>query len=122
MRRTIDDDRYPMAPRLDLLKAILAKLYPAEPLPAGAGPSRGRCRRRLSGDWRGLPSREEHHAQILSHGDHRDVGQHNSGQFGVGCPAGVARWMVTTKSWRRVALAAVLGVSAENIRVRDFPE
>ena len=45
VRRAIDDDRYPMAPRLDPLKAILAKLEPskpAAPLPAGAGPRGGR--------------------------------------------------------------------------------
>ena len=54
LRRAIDEDRYPMAPRLAPLKAILAKLdppKPAEPLPpppptGGAGPSRGRYRRR----------------------------------------------------------------------------
>jgi hypothetical protein len=36
LRRAIDDDRYPMAPRLAPLKALLAKLQPpkaAQPLP-----------------------------------------------------------------------------------------
>ena len=53
VRRAIDDDRYPMAPRLDPLKALLAKLDPPKPaaplpppLPAGAGPRVGRGRRR----------------------------------------------------------------------------
>jgi hypothetical protein len=54
LRRTIDDDRYPMSPRLVPLKAILAKLDPpptrTEPLPplqAGDPPSAaGRRRRR----------------------------------------------------------------------------
>ena len=31
VRRAIDDDRYPMAPRLDPLKALLAKLDPPKP-------------------------------------------------------------------------------------------
>ena len=59
VRRAIDDDRYPMAPRLDPLKAILAKPDPPKPpvplpppLPAGAGPSSGRYRRSGDdGDW-----------------------------------------------------------------------
>ena len=59
VRREIDDDCYPMAPRLDPLKAVLAKLdppRPAEPLPpplpAGGGPSSGRYRRSGDdGDW-----------------------------------------------------------------------
>jgi hypothetical protein len=59
VRRAIDEDRYPMAPRLDPLKAILAKLEPSKlaaplppPLPAGAGPSSGRYRRSgRDGDW-----------------------------------------------------------------------
>ena len=51
LRRAIDEERYPMAPCLDPLKAILAKLDPAklaEPLPppGGAGPTRGRYLRR----------------------------------------------------------------------------
>jgi hypothetical protein len=33
VRRAIDDDRYPLAPRLDPLKAILAKLDAAPPRP-----------------------------------------------------------------------------------------
>ena len=54
LRETLDYARYPLAPRLDPLKAILAKLEPPasqpEPLPtlrAGLVPSRGqwRCRR-----------------------------------------------------------------------------
>jgi hypothetical protein len=53
LRRTIEYDRYPMAPRLDPLKAILAKLDPQPPAPAplpplrsGLVPDRGRGRRR----------------------------------------------------------------------------
>ncbi len=51
LRRTIDEDRYPLSPRLAPLKAILAKLdqpEPRQPLPlkAGMGPSVGRGRRR----------------------------------------------------------------------------
>jgi hypothetical protein len=42
----IESDRYPLAPRLDPLKDILAKLDPPPPLPAGAGPRVGRGRRR----------------------------------------------------------------------------
>jgi hypothetical protein len=36
LRRTIDDDRYPLSPRIQLLKAILVKIRPEpehEPLP-----------------------------------------------------------------------------------------
>jgi hypothetical protein len=51
--RVIDDDRYFMAPRLDPLKAILAKLdqpapkpEPLPPLKPGMGPSHGQKRRR----------------------------------------------------------------------------
>jgi len=36
LRRTIDDDRYPLSPRIQTLKAILAKVRPEparEPLP-----------------------------------------------------------------------------------------
>jgi hypothetical protein len=54
LKRTLDYTRYPRAPRLDPLKAILAKLEPPAPrpeplppLPAGAVPRvrRGRQRR-----------------------------------------------------------------------------
>jgi hypothetical protein len=33
LRRTIDEDRYPLSPRLALLEAILAGLGPPEPRP-----------------------------------------------------------------------------------------
>jgi hypothetical protein len=53
LRHAIDDDPYPHAPRLDPLKAILAKLEPPvpqyeplPPLPAGGGPRVGRGRQR----------------------------------------------------------------------------
>jgi len=57
LTRTIDDDPYPLSPRLLPLKAILAKLEPPKPQPeplpalrASAAPSRpvvpGRGRRR----------------------------------------------------------------------------
>jgi hypothetical protein len=53
LRRKLDDERFPIAPRLDPVKAILAKLEPTarrpEPLPPlkpGMGPSVGRGRRR----------------------------------------------------------------------------
>ena len=53
LRQSIDYDPYPLAPRLDPLKAILAKLEPTkpryEPLPPlkpGMGASVGRRRRR----------------------------------------------------------------------------
>ena len=53
LRQALDEARYPLAPRLDPLKAVLAKLDPTkpgpEPLPplkAGMGPSHGRGRRR----------------------------------------------------------------------------
>lgn len=56
LRRTIEDDPYPLAPRLDPLKAILTKLdppaarpQPLPPLKPGMGPSVGRGRR----GWRG---------------------------------------------------------------------
>lgn len=53
LRRTLDYARFPLAPRLDPLKAILAKLEPPAPqpeprppLPAYAGPRAGRGRQR----------------------------------------------------------------------------
>jgi hypothetical protein len=53
LSRTIDDDRYPLSPRIQTLKAILAKLRPGparEPLPPPpkvyAPPSKGRYKRR----------------------------------------------------------------------------
>jgi hypothetical protein len=52
LRQAIDYARYPLAPRLDPLKAILAKIdspprpEPLPPLKPGVGPSVGRGRRR----------------------------------------------------------------------------
>jgi len=54
LRQAIDNDRFPLSPRLAPLKTILAELEPPapqpEPLPplppAGAPPSHGRYRRR----------------------------------------------------------------------------
>jgi hypothetical protein len=52
LSRTIDDDRYPLSPRIQTLKTILAKLRPEparEPLPPRkvyAPPSKGGYRRR----------------------------------------------------------------------------
>jgi hypothetical protein len=53
LRRTIDDDRYPLSPRLVTLRATLAKLEPPEPRPelppplkAYDAPSAGRRWRR----------------------------------------------------------------------------
>ena len=54
LRQTVDNTRFPYAPRLDPLKAILAKLEPPAPpyhrpppLPSGGdAPSHGRYRRR----------------------------------------------------------------------------
>jgi hypothetical protein len=38
LERTLDDDRYPLAPRLDPFKAILVKLVPPELAPASLRP------------------------------------------------------------------------------------
>jgi hypothetical protein len=55
VRRTIEEDRFTLSPRLDPLKAILAKLEPPPksrkyepppPLKPGMGPSHGRGRPR----------------------------------------------------------------------------
>ena len=53
LRQAIDYARFPLAPRLDPLKAILAKLDPPKPLPErlpplkpGMGPTHGQGRRR----------------------------------------------------------------------------
>jgi hypothetical protein len=53
LRRAIDEARYPLSPRLDPLKAILAKLEPPAPQPPplpplkpGMGPTHGQGRRR----------------------------------------------------------------------------
>jgi len=52
LRRTIDEARFPYSPRLDPLKAILAKLEPPKPAPLppplgrGLAPSHGGKRRR----------------------------------------------------------------------------
>jgi hypothetical protein len=52
LRRTIDDDRYPLSPRVQTLKGILAKLRPEpvrEPLP----PRKVYAPRRAKGRQRG---------------------------------------------------------------------
>jgi hypothetical protein len=52
LSRTIDDDRYPLSPRIHTLKTVLAKIRPEpvrEPLPPPkvyAPPSKGRYQRR----------------------------------------------------------------------------
>lgn len=53
LRQAIDEARFPFAPRLDPLKAILAKLEPPKPQPEplpplrrGMAPSHGQGRRR----------------------------------------------------------------------------
>jgi hypothetical protein len=53
LRRTLDDERFFLAPRLAALKAILAKLDPPAPRPEpppplrpGMGPTHGQGRRR----------------------------------------------------------------------------
>jgi hypothetical protein len=53
LKRTIADDRYPLSPRIGVLRGILAKLEPPRPAPAPLPPleryeppSRGRYRRR----------------------------------------------------------------------------
>jgi hypothetical protein len=53
LRRALDEARFPLSPRLDPLKAILAKLDPPAPkpelpppLPGGGGPRVGRGRQR----------------------------------------------------------------------------
>jgi hypothetical protein len=53
LREALDYARYPLAPRLDPLKAILAKLEPPKPQPErlpplkpGMGPTHGQKRRR----------------------------------------------------------------------------
>jgi hypothetical protein len=53
LRRTIDETRFPLAPRWDPLKVILAKLdppppqpVPLPPLPPGLAPTHGQGRRR----------------------------------------------------------------------------
>ena len=55
LSRTIDDDRYPLSPRIQLLKSILAKIRPEpvrEPLPPlkhCEPPRVGAARRRRTG-------------------------------------------------------------------------
>jgi hypothetical protein len=49
LRRSIDFDPYPYAPRLDPLKAVLVKLEPPEPLPPLKP---GMVLRRGRGRWR----------------------------------------------------------------------
>jgi hypothetical protein len=45
IRRFIDEDRFPRAPRLDPLRSALAKLDPATPLPKAPPASGKRARR-----------------------------------------------------------------------------
>ena len=53
LRRTIEYDRFPMAPRLDPLKAILAKLDPQPPPPEPLPPIRsGMTPEHKRGRWR----------------------------------------------------------------------
>jgi hypothetical protein len=42
LRRTIDDDPYPLSSRLAPLKAIPVKLNPSQPLPGSAPPLQAR--------------------------------------------------------------------------------
>jgi hypothetical protein len=51
LRRTIDDDRYPLSPRIQTLKAVLDKIRPEPvreplPLPKVYAPSRATAARR----------------------------------------------------------------------------
>jgi hypothetical protein len=39
LRRTIDDDRYPLSPRISQLRDIPAKLQPPKPAPAPLPPA-----------------------------------------------------------------------------------
>jgi len=48
LRQAIDDARFPLAPRLDPLKSILAKLEPPKPVPERL-PPRGRGWGRAAG-------------------------------------------------------------------------
>jgi hypothetical protein len=41
LKRAIDDDRYPLSPRISVLRGILAKLEPPKPAPAPQPPLRG---------------------------------------------------------------------------------
>jgi hypothetical protein len=52
LRQTIDDDRYPLSPRIQLLKAILAKVRP-EPVPAPLPPLKHYEPPRVGGRRRG---------------------------------------------------------------------
>ena len=38
LKRAIDDDRYPLSPRISVLRGILAKLEPPKPAPAPLPP------------------------------------------------------------------------------------
>jgi hypothetical protein len=40
LKRTINDDRYPLSPRIGTLRGILAKLQPPQPAPAPLPPLR----------------------------------------------------------------------------------
>ena len=40
LKRTINDDRYPLSPRIGTLRCILAKLQPPQPAPAPLPPPR----------------------------------------------------------------------------------
>ena len=62
LREAIDSDRFPLSPRVQVLRAILARLRPEPARPAAspeqrayAPPSRGRyAKRGVQGRWTGL--------------------------------------------------------------------
>ena len=51
LRRVIEGDRHPLAARLALLRAILAKLEPPPPEPLRPLPAAG-ARQAMGGNWR----------------------------------------------------------------------
>src|SRR6516165_8988797 len=49
LKRAIDDDRYPLSPRIGMLRGILAKLEPPRPAPAPLPPLKANRSRLFTG-------------------------------------------------------------------------
>ena len=70
LKRTIADDRYPLSPRIGVLRGILAKLEPPRPAPAPLPPQKAYDRPRHTTKQRGArmtddgPRGQSHRSQL----------------------------------------------------------
>jgi hypothetical protein len=62
LKRAIDEDRYPLSPRITALRGILAKLEGSKPAPVSLPPLRYYAPPRAKSRVRRAPGRSTHHA------------------------------------------------------------